>query len=99
MKAKEDCLDQVYSDQMVLGTVRLGGWTMWVVAKDTQTMLNLKGDHVQGPGLSPFRSDGSSGCQVGILDHVNGDQRLSRESQKTTLASRGTYLKTGIVTA
>ncbi len=45
MKAKEDFLDRVYSDKMVLGTVRLGGWIMWVVAKDTQTTLNLKGDY------------------------------------------------------
>ncbi len=49
--------------------------------------------------MSPLSSDGSCGSQGGRLDRINGGKRRSRESQKTTLGSQRTYLKTGIVIA
>ncbi len=65
--------------------------------KDTQN--NAKSQEGL-PDSSPLRSVDSCGSQAGKLDNVNcGQKRRSRESWKMTLGSKGTYLKTGIVTA
>ncbi len=51
------------------------------------------------PGSTPLRSDDSCDSQAGRLDHMNGGQGWSSESQKATPGSQGTYLKMGRVTA
>jgi hypothetical protein len=66
-----------------------GGWTREWWPKDTQNYAKFQG---WLPGSSPFRIDVSPGWQEGRLDHVNSGQKRSRESQKTTLGSQGTYL-------
>jgi hypothetical protein len=42
MKVYGDCLKRVHSDQMVLGTVRHGGWTVSAVAKGTKKLSYSK---------------------------------------------------------
>jgi hypothetical protein len=69
---------RVHSDQMALVVAKQGGWTvMRCRPKTLKAMLNLK-----RLGLSPLRSNGFVGHQVGRLDHVNGGQRCSRKNQK-----------------
>jgi hypothetical protein len=48
--------------------------------------------------LGPLRSGSSCGSKAGWLDCVTGGQRRLNESQKTSLGSQETYLKTSRVT-
>jgi hypothetical protein len=60
-KAKEDCLNRVHSDQMVLGTVR------WEAGPRERQPRALKTKLIQGEPLvlSTLRSDGSHDGQAG----------------------------------
>jgi hypothetical protein len=81
---------------MVLMMATQGGWTAvgwW--SKTFKTKPNLKGD---------YQAQVHSGQMVLALvrqrlDRINSGQRCSRERQKMTLGSQGSYLITGTVTA
>ncbi len=85
-KAVGDCPNQIPSDQMVLGTVRLeaGPRERWPKALKTKLAQG-------GPsGSSPLRSDGSRDSQAGGWTAFMVVKDTQQESWKTTLRSQGT---------
>jgi hypothetical protein len=96
MKAKGDCPNRVHSDQIVLGTVRQGGWTMCFGSLDH---VSSGQRHSKGHQARVHSDQLVLMTARRRLDHINSCQKLSRESWKTVLGSQETYLKTGVVTA
>jgi hypothetical protein len=68
-------MNQVHTDEMVLGTVSREAGLHERQPKACRAKLSPGGP----PGSSPPRSDGSCGDQAGGLDCGNGDQRCSKE--------------------
>ncbi len=94
-KAEGNYPDWVHSDQMVLGMVRQGDWTVWVVGRLDRLSSGQAGPlerwpkaTQEGPSCSSsLRSDGSCDGQVGRLDCVSGGQK----TLKAKLNLKGDY--------
>jgi hypothetical protein len=68
-----DWPDRAHSDQMILGTVKLRDWTVWMMAMGTQNLAKLKGG---------YQAQVHSDKMVLVmarrrLDHISGDRKCS----------------------